>query len=216
MAFIVSLGSISISINPAALLNPVVAHPGSAASTYATFTENVVKTGLAATVYEAFKGVIEINTHANARIKWPTAYGTTDEPYGTTGDPVTGVRPVAVVDEGDNIRRWTDTIRMVANSRKSFLDHYAEVAVAVAAGIKAAMESNIRTGRVTMPGFDGITQSTVTVSTPLASNSEVFVNAVGDGIIIRSAEVLTRTSGGFTIASDGGPAPYPVSWLVVG
>jgi hypothetical protein len=216
MAFTVNLGSVAITVNPAALLNPVVAHPGSAAATYATFQESVTKSGLVATVFDAFRGVITVNTPASAKVKWPTMYGTTDPPYGTPADPVTGVRAVAVVDEGVNIRRWTDAIHGVSSSRKSFLEHYAEIAEAVAAGIKSVLESKFLTGRATMPGFDGIIQSTVTITAPLTDNMEVFVTGVGNGTLYRTAYLLSRSGTGFVIGGDGGATSYPVSWLVVG
>lgn len=212
MAFTVTLGSVSISYNPATQLDLVVAHPASAAAVYATFVENVVEDGLVKTIFDAFSPVANKDVPASAKVPWPTAYGTTDSPYGTPANPDTGVRAVALVDDADNgVTRWTNAIRQAASSRKSWLDHYAELAFAIATGIKQALETNFRTGRVLVPASSG-PGDPGTVDIVLPNSGEVFLSVE---LAANSPYVSSHDVNGFTIASDLS-VPSLVSWLVVG
>jgi hypothetical protein len=213
MAFSITLGSISISINLAASVDPVIAHPGSVSAVYATFGESVVESGLTKTVFDAFPAVIDRDNHAATQVPWPSQYGTSDEPYGTPADPETGVRAVTLIDDGSNVRRWTNAIHTASKSRKSLLQHYADLAFAIATGIKSAMESSIRTGRVTFATTDPIT-----VNLSLSATAEIFITPNGHGFS-RGAYLVDRVNGSlgsFTLNSDGSGGTFDVSWLVVG
>lgn len=212
MTFNITQGSVQVTINPAAALETVVAQPNNTSAVYATFLEFVQSSGLAKVIFEAFPAVAKFNTHADARIPWPTKYGTSDEPYGTPADPVTGVREVTLVDAGENVRRWTDAVHAASKSRKSFLDNFADLAVAVAAGIKSAMESHIRTGRVTVPAAINGASGTVIVEVPNMTG-EVFLSTRGSS---RQAYVNSTSQNGFVVYGDSLPSPFEVSWLVVG
>jgi hypothetical protein len=209
----IQLGMITITSNPATMPTPITVRPDYSSATYDAFQESIMYTGLVATIFAAFRAVAELNDPILSQAKWPNHYGTSELPWGRPANGETGEREERCVDEGD-VLRWTTAIKEMAKSRMSFLKYYAETAIAIASGIKSAMESTIRTGRVTIPAYIGLPGSQVVrVNCSMSNSSEIFLQVRA---VDHSATIVDEDSSGFSIAGDGSAASYDVSWLVMG
>lgn len=214
MTINLTVGTIAITPDPAATADPVVPQPASEAATYAEFEETVTLSNanhLAPVVFSAYPAVSTINNPASAKVRWPDGYGSTTPPWGKpddTGPSGTGQQEVQCV--GD---RWTRFINAAALSRLSFLQKYAEEAVAVATGIKAAIDNTFRTGRVTLTGTTTVVPATFT------SGAEIFISRRTDGSApgsVRVSSVTPGAPGSFTITSSSASDDGQVSYMLVG
>jgi hypothetical protein len=214
MGLTITVGSVTVSINPAASAEPVVAQPGSQAVTYATFAETVNKTGLSQVVFDAFPPVANVNTHDLSKAKWPPQYGTNQKPWGNPAEAETGVREETVIDNLPTVRRWTEAVHSASKGRKSFLEHYADMAFAIATGIKSAFESNVKAGRgVLASGY-------AFVNVNLSATSEIIVcrrYGGNDGGVLRLGLIEYGTPGYFQVLTSAGAGDVgEFTWLVVG
>lgn len=217
MAFTVQLGSVSITVNPTASATPVVVRPLTVSDVYNTFKETIVSSGLIKTIFDAFKVVVHRDDPELSANPWPPGYGTTEEPWGQPANPETGEREIPLVDIDGVALQWTNAINETAKYRKSMLDYQVDLSTAIATGIKAALESKFRAGRVTMPSAGGIPSSQwVTVNVPVNPESEIFLQAWGFEGELHSASLIEVHSSSFTIMGDGTDEIYFVSWMVVG
>lgn len=216
MALVITVGSVSVTINPLASANPVVTQPANAAAVYSAFAESIGGSDLALEVFNAISDVVNMNTPGASRVSWPDKYGSTTKPWGRpddTGPTGTGYPEIRCEDAGSSTL-WTDTINRQATGRKSFLDDKANLAVAIATGIKKAVEDNFQAGRITLTG------TTTNVSVPfIGAGTEILIARRTDGTAfgsIRVTSVTPGSPGSFVITSSSPTDDGLVSWFAVG
>ena len=211
MAINVVVGDVVVAANPNATAVPVSARPSGIAETYASFMEHVESSGLAKTVFDAIPSVQQIHVHNQAKLKWPPSYGTTSAPWATPSDPETGQRAIPLIDTDDS-SDWTSMINALALGRVSFLSDKAELAIAVATGIKSALESTIKTGKATLVDGEALVTG-VTVT----SNSVFFVQkGAAPFTLLQVDDVTIGASGSFRIVSANSSDAGLAYWVVLG
>lgn len=217
MSIAITVGSITVTAEGDALTDPVVPHPGTEALTFSAFAEAIVKSGLAEVVFDAFPSVVNMAVPGSARVGWPEGYATDEPPFGRKEDLVTGVRQIQVIDDLitiPNVKRWTIAINAQAAGRKSYYDSFAETAVAIATGIKEAIETTFKAGRATLVA------GTVTVSSEnFSSSSEILVSrrtAGGTLGFLSLDNVSPGSPGSFDVISANAADTSVVSWFIAG
>lgn len=210
MALSITVGSVSVTPAADALADPVVVQPVSEAATFAAFAEGIVATDLAAVIFAAFPDVANRDSTSLAKVKWPPGYATTQAPYGRAYNPTTGDTEIQCVDE-----RWTSFVNGIARGRESLLNGIAEQAVAIATGIKSAVEANFRSNRATLAG----TSTVIVTPYDFTSAADIFIARRTDGSApgtLRVSSVTPGSPGQFTVTSSNASENGQVSYLIVG
>jgi hypothetical protein len=194
------------------------------AAPYTEFVETVSFTppGISEAIFQSFPAVQDLNTPSLSTFKWPTAYGTDDPPWGAKGSPFVpgstikrvppGTVPRVVIDSS-SLTLWTDNITAAASGRVGLLDGYKDQSLAIAGGIKAAIEGTFKAGHVTLAAGS----ATVTGVT-FTSDSEILVSrrTMGGAPGHLSLASINPGAGSFVITSSSGTETSTVSWFIAG